>query len=176
MSPTGQKLEALPASAVTSPPDMREAICHGHGRAGMLAMQEDFVASAMADAPGSFVSGRNGAPVMPMLSNVFEAPPHSGPVADAKVTFEPVKVFVGAAPGWTGPVLAARGGSDEDAASPVTAYTGDKSAKPDEGAGAPMALKSAVRPPARLRRLHVTPQARARMAAAARRVARKPHP
>jgi hypothetical protein len=39
-----------------------------------------------------------------------------------------------------------------------------------------MALKSAVKPPAKLRHSHLTPQARARLAAAARRVARKPHP
>ncbi len=84
MSATGQKLDALPASAVTAPPDMREAICHGRGRAGMLAMQEDFVASAIAEAPASFVAGRGGAPVMPMVSSPMEAPPHSGPVADQK--------------------------------------------------------------------------------------------
>ena len=35
--------------AVTSPPDMRDEICHGRGRAGMIAMQEEFVASAMAE-------------------------------------------------------------------------------------------------------------------------------
>ena len=40
----------------------------------------------------------------------MEAPPHSGPVADERVAFTPIKVFVGPAPGWTGPVLAARGG------------------------------------------------------------------
>ncbi len=106
----------------------------------------------------------------------MEAPPHLGPVADQKVSFEPVKVFVGPLPGWTGPVLAARGG-DEEEASPVSAYSsGDKDAKPEAAASAPLALKSVVKPPARLRRLHVTPEARARMAAASRRVARKSHP
>jgi hypothetical protein len=98
-------------------------------------------------------------------------------VADERVSFEPVKVFVGPLPGWTGPVLAARGGGGaEEDVSPVTAYSGDKEAKPDEGASAPMALKSVVKPPAKLRRAHLTPQARARMAAATKRVARKPHP
>ena len=119
MSATGQKLDTLPASATSSPPDMRDAICRGHGRASMLAMQEDFVASAMAAAPASFVSGRSGAPAAPMMTATMEAPPRSGPVADEKVSFEPVKVFVGPIPGWTGPVLAARGGgAEEDSASP----------------------------------------------------------
>jgi hypothetical protein len=74
-------------------------------------------------------------------------------------------------------VLAARGGgADEEEASPVTAYSGDKEAKPEESAGAPMALKSVVKSPAKLRHSRLTPQARARMAAATKRVARKPHP
>src|SRR4051794_2092822 len=40
MSATGQKLDGLSASTVTEPPNMRDAICRGRGRAGMLAMQE----------------------------------------------------------------------------------------------------------------------------------------
>ena len=119
MSAGGQKLDALPASAVTTPPDMRDAICRGRGRAAMLAMQEDFVASAMAEAPG-FVPARR-APAMPMMAAAFEAPPPSGPVADEKVAFEPVKVFVGPMPGWTGPVLAARGGAERGRTPPRSA-------------------------------------------------------
>ena len=57
--------------------------------------------------------------------------------------------------------------------SPVTAYSPDKP-KPDEAA-APLALKTAVKPPTRLRSLRVTPQARARIAAATRRVIKKAH-
>jgi len=173
MSGTGQKLDALPASAVTSPPDMRDEICRGRGRAGMLAMQEDFVASAMAEAPATFSTGRGGASAAPMMTATMEAPPHSGPIADERVSFEPVKVFVGPVPGWTGPVLAARGGGADEEASPVSAFSAEKDTKPEAGEGAPMALKTAVKPPAKLRRPHLTPDAQARRLAALQRVARK---
>jgi D-alanyl-D-alanine carboxypeptidase len=171
MSGTGQKLEALPASAVTAPPDMRQEICHGRGKAGTIAMQEEFVASAMAEGPSTFASARGGAPA-PMMAAAMEAPPPSAPVADAKASFEPVPVFVGPKPGWTGPVLAARD-DDEPAPSPVTAYSAEKAPATEQGASAPMALKSAVKPVGRLNRPHMTPQARARAHAADRRVAQK---
>jgi D-alanyl-D-alanine carboxypeptidase len=168
MSASGQKLDALPASAVTSPPDMRDDICHGRRKSEMAEMQEEFVASAMAQSSAPFTAGQGAA----MLATAMEAPPSGG----EKEKFEPVPVFVGAKPGWTGPVLAAR---DDDApASPVSAFA-DKDAKPDE-AGAPMVLKSVVKPPVKARRAHMTPQARARVAAAgqreaAKRVTKKPH-
>jgi len=176
MSPSGEKLESLPASAVTSPPDMRDEICRGRGRAAMLAMEEDFIASAMADAPTSLGPGRGVGAAAPMMSGSMEAPPHAADINTERVAFDPVPVFVGPKPGWTGPILAAR---DSDAAepepSPVSAFA-DKQAKPDAEGGAPMALKSAVKPPIKHRRAHLTPQARARFAAAAaRRVARKSH-
>ena len=178
MNGTGQSLEALPASTVTSPPDMRDEICHGHGRAAVLAMQEDFVASVMAVSGGaSPTAGRIGGSPLSMMNAVMAAPPASAPVADEKISFEPVKVFVGPKPGWTGPILAARGG-DADAVetSPVSAFTGDKGSQAEEDSGARAVLKHAVKLPTKLRRLHFTPQARARVAAAAQRVvAKKPH-
>jgi D-alanyl-D-alanine carboxypeptidase len=167
MSPSGQKLESLPASAVTAPPDMRGQICRGHGRTEMLAMQEEFVTSAMAQSSATLTGGRDPAA---MLAAAMEAPPAIG---EANVRFDPVPVFIGPRPGWAGPVLAAAGDAEQPAASPVTAYAGDKVARPEEAA--PLALKSAVKPPAKAKRSHLTPQAKARMAAAAHRVAKKPH-
>jgi D-alanyl-D-alanine carboxypeptidase len=173
MSSTGTRLETLSASSVTEPPNMRDQICRGHGRASILAMQEDFVSSAMA-APATFTMGRG---VAPMMSVAMAAPPPVGDdIADERVSFDPTPVFVGPKPGWSGPVLAARG-VDEKEDSPVSAYTASKG-DAAEGAGAPTVLRSAVRPPARFRRLEITPQARARMAAAAQRervVAKKKH-
>jgi D-alanyl-D-alanine carboxypeptidase len=169
MSPTGEKLEALPASTVTSPPDMRDMICRGHGRAAALAMEEEFIASATAQGDLTLQVGRGGAP---MMAGAMQAPPFTALSAE-KAVFTPVPVFVGAKPGWTGPVLAASDAADEAAPSPVSAYSDDKEAKPDEAASARMALKSAVKPPAKLHRHHLTPQARARKAAAAKRVAQK---
>ena len=168
MSPSGQKLEALPASAVTAPPDMRGEICHGHGRAQMLAMQEEFVASAMAQGSTTLTGGRD---PTAMLAAAMESPPTIGALPDQKVKFDPVPVFVGPKPGWTGPILAAAGDAEEAAPSPVSAYAGGKEAKPDQAA--PLALKSAVKPPAKVKHGHLTPQARARMVAAAQRVTKK---
>jgi len=189
MAAAGTKLEALPASSVTSPPDMRDEICRGRGRGTTLAMQEDFVSSAMADAPNALALGRSGAMMggaAPIMAVAMAAPPPVGPVANIRVTFDPIPVFVGPKPGWTGPVLAAKDDTDEKEGPHVTAYTADKEAKPTDNAEAPLALKSAVkppallrraaRPPARVSRLELTPEARARMAAAAQRergVARK---
>ena len=170
MSGAGQKLDALPASAVTTPPNMRDVICRGRGKAAMLAMQEDFVASAVAESSAAFISGRGGLPIM---AAAMEAPPPAGAIADEKVSFAPIKVFIGPKPGWNGPIMAARGGSADDEVSPVTAYSADKEARPEETEGAKAALKSAVRPVAKSRAKHFTPEARARKAAAAQRVAAK---
>ena len=166
LASTGQKIESLPAAASASPPDMRDVICRGHGKAQMLAMQEDFVA-ALSSAPG--------APAAPMMSGAMEAPPHSANLSDEGEAFAPVPVFVGPKPGWTGPVLAARD-AEPDATTPVSAFASDKeAAKPEESAKA--AIRSSVRPVAHLRPLrlppHLTPQARARVIAASQRVATK---
>jgi D-alanyl-D-alanine carboxypeptidase len=162
----GQRLEALPAAASNSPPDMRDQICRGHGKARMLAMQEDFVA-AMASAPGGDASG---AAPGPMMNVAMQAPPHSASFSEERVAFTPVPVFVGPKPGWDGPALASREAQPETS-STVSAFAADKEAsRPEESAKA--ALRS-VRPVARLRRMHVTPEARARISAAAQRVAAK---
>jgi D-alanyl-D-alanine carboxypeptidase len=168
MSPAGQKLDAVAASSVTTPPDMRSEICHGHGRGQILAMQEDFVASAMAQSSTALAGGRD---PTAMLATAMGAAPAIAALPDQRVQFDPVPVFVGPKPGWTGPILAAAGDVQEPAPSPVSAYAGDKDAKPD--LAAPLALKSAVKPPARFRRGHLTRQARARMAAASHRVTEK---
>jgi D-alanyl-D-alanine carboxypeptidase len=162
MSPTGQKLDALPASAVTSPPDMRDEICRRRGQGAAVAAEEEFMASAMAQGSAPVQSGRPGAPPSVVALSQSEA-------------FAPVPVFVGPKPGWTGPVLAASDDVEEPATSPVTAYSTDKQAKPDEASGAPMALKTAVKTPVKLRPLHLTPQARARQAAFLRRVTKRAH-
>jgi D-alanyl-D-alanine carboxypeptidase len=168
MSPAGEKLDALAASSVTAPPDMRNEICRGHGRAQMLAMQEEFVSSAMAQS--STALGGGGGPAG-MLAAAMGTAPTIAPLPEQTVRFDPVPVFAGPKPGWTGPILAATGDAQEPAPSPVSAYAGDKEAKPDQAAR--LALKSAVKPPAKLRRGHLTRQARARMAAETHRVTEK---
>ena len=66
------------------------------------------------------------------------------------VKFDPVPVFVGPKPGWTGPVLAARPATTSP--SDATAYTtaAPAPAADAETAPAPMALQGAVKSPATL--------------------------
>ncbi len=169
MSPTGRKLDGLAASAVTSPPDMRDEICRRRGGAAVLATEEEFVASALEQSGGA---PPNAPGATPKMSAALTAP-LGAMLARQVEAFAPVPVFVGPKPGWDGPVLAASDDVQEAAPSAVTAYSTDKQAKGSEAAGAPMALKAAVKPPGRLRASHLTPQARARRAAALRREARK---
>ena len=172
MTSGGAKLDTLPASTVTTPPDNRDEICRGRGRASLLAMQEDFVASATGDGG----SPPNGA--QPMMSMPMQPPPPVVEIADAKAApIVPVSVFVGPKPGWTGPVLAARSDDDAPGDGPhVTAYTAQPEGKSEEREGAKAALQTAVRAPVRAHGMRLTPQARARIVAAARRVGtRKTH-
>ena len=162
LAASGPRLDSLPAAASNAPPDMRGQICRGRGKARMLAMQEEFVA-AMASSPGGGAAG--------LMSTPMEAPPHSVSLSDERVAFTPVPVFVGPKPGWDGPVLATRDAAPEPASS-VSAFAAAKETSPSE-ASAKAALSRSVRPVAHLRRLRVTPEARARTNAAAQRVATK---
>ncbi len=166
----GQTLDALPASNVASPPNMRDAICRGHGRARMFEMQEDFV-SAMPGAATSVTAGRSGMPGA-LVNMAMAAPPQAADLSGEREAFAPVPVFVGPKPGWTGAVLAARDVEPETPA-PVSAFAADKEpGKPEASARA--AIRSSVRPVAKLRPLraqHLTPEARARVTAASQRVA-----
>ena len=173
MSATGQKLDALPASAVTAPPDMRDEICHGRGRAGDAG--DAGGVRRLGDGARARASFGRARAARPMLAAPMEAPPPSAPIADEKRA-------VRAGPGVRRPEAgldrpgARRRGDDVEEATPRRSapIPRDKDAKPDEARGAAWRLKSAVKPPAQAAgALHVTPQARARMAAAARRVAQK---
>ena len=136
--------ETLPDSAVKSAPDMRGAICSRRNRAAVLAAEEDNGGPAADDAG-------NGGP-----RSLFAPPPPRMTLADARkpVHFDPLPIFIGAKPGWTGPVLAAKL-DDKDAAAAAAAaanaaraYTDNKPALAEgaEGQGAPAALKGALKP------------------------------
>ncbi len=171
MSAGGEKLESLPASATTSPPDMRDMICHRRGRAAAVAMEEELIAQSTQSAepaPATAARGGAGSP-----AGAGSAETAISLLAQGRPEFTPVPVFVGPKQGYAGPVLAAANDADVPAPSPVSAFAADKAAKPDLNASAPLALKSAVKPPIKSVRRHLTSQARARKAAAAKRVAEK---
>jgi D-alanyl-D-alanine carboxypeptidase len=131
-------VENLPASAATSPPDMRDEICSRRNRAAAIADEEEILAPAT-----TTVTGRG-----LVTTSAARAPaPMSFEDAVRPVHFEPEPIFVGPKPGWTGPVLAAKP-SDNDVTETPPAYANEKTSL-GEGAdpqSAPAALQGAVKP------------------------------
>jgi D-alanyl-D-alanine carboxypeptidase len=136
------QLESLPASSALSAPDMRPDICSRRNRAAIAAAEEEEAAP-----PPGGLFGRN---------TIFAAiagskTPMTAEMAEQPVHFDPVPIFIGPKPGWTGPVLAARPVEKAPASgtpSVASAYAADKPSAV-EGAppeSAPIALQSAVRP------------------------------
>jgi D-alanyl-D-alanine carboxypeptidase len=134
----------LPASATLSPPDMRPEICSRRNRAAIAAAEEEDEAVIT---PTARATGR--APAPPALGQGAPTPePMTAETASEPVHFDPVPVFIGPKPGWTGPVLAARPPAGAPAPGPATAataYSGEKTSIV-EGVGAPAALQGALRP------------------------------
>ena len=94
-SADGPTLEALPVLADAAPPDMRSAICQHRSKAAVLALEDDFTASANPE-PGLAV-GRSGfaAAVTGAAPPPPTPEPPVGEIADERVRFEPIPVFVG---------------------------------------------------------------------------------
>jgi len=111
-------LENLPSPGVGAAPDMHQEICSRRGRAAIAAGEEEELT-----APIALDSGKSGARGASMYA---AAPPAAvTPLALAAMApphFDPVPVFVGPKPGWTGPVAAARpaDGATPPSASPAT--------------------------------------------------------
>ena len=128
-------LDSLPDSTIRSAPDMRGEICSRRNRAAVVAAEEEDAGSE------SDVGAKRGI-------NLFAPAQPSMTVADARkpVHFDPIPIFIGPKPGWTGPVLAAKG-SDKDAPETARAYADPKpTAAAAETQAAPAALKSALKP------------------------------
>ncbi|HEY1941758.1 MAG TPA: D-alanyl-D-alanine carboxypeptidase family protein [Roseiarcus sp.] len=135
-------LENLAASNVAFAPDMRANVCSRRNRAAIVAAEEE---DAAVMSPAALVSGRVGgsvgAPAAPVAASMTDA------MAAAPVHFDPVPVFVGPKPGWTGPVLAASPTPAQTATPNATAYAGDKtSIQGGDPSGARAALQGALRP------------------------------
>jgi D-alanyl-D-alanine carboxypeptidase len=137
----GPKLEDLPASAQKDPKDMRGEVCSR--RNALLVAEEQaevqriLPQSKPENAPQAGRGAKQAAPapaVNPALLLHAE-----------NVQYDPVPVFVGPKPGWTGPVLAAK-----PSAEPTEAAAYATATAPDAGPaeGAPAALKGAVKSPA----------------------------
>ena len=141
----GPKLEDLPASAQTQPKDMRGDICSRRNAAAVAAGEEDMMKILPQPKPAAAAVAR-GKAAGPVAVAAVEATPQPLLLAEP-IRFDPVPVFVGPKPGWTGPVLAARpaAGPPSDA----TAYTTASVPSAAEASqSAPLALQGAVKPPA----------------------------
>jgi D-alanyl-D-alanine carboxypeptidase len=155
-------IESLPSPGVGAAPDMHEEICSRRNRAAVAAAEEEEFAAAAA-APAAGVKNGAGAGSIYAMVAAVGAPATRGLVMEP-VHFDPVPVFVGPKPGWTGPVAAARSldvapkTAEAPPAPPpeATAYAPadkpqvlDKDETPALGATtAPMALQGAVKTPA----------------------------
>jgi D-alanyl-D-alanine carboxypeptidase len=157
----GVPLETLPTSSIAAPPDMRAEICSRRNRLAVVAAmaEEERIFAAAGAAPTPSAPMGRGGPV-PAAVAAVAAPAPTAPPATAvallteRVHFEPIPVFVGPKPGWTGPVLAARRTVDTPAE--ASAFTSEKSVPsegPAEPSSAPVALQGAV---------HIPPPTRAR--------------
>jgi D-alanyl-D-alanine carboxypeptidase len=143
MSAGSESLDSLPPGS--GAPDPRANICL-HRSAAMLAAAEDAGLAAPAQAAGA---GR-GVPLNPnLLAALLASAPVRTILSDARPHFDPVRVFVGPEPGWTGPVLGPR----PVAAAAATAAAAPDGAKafPAEAPAAPnnaQGVAAAANPPA----------------------------
>jgi D-alanyl-D-alanine carboxypeptidase len=157
MSAGTESLDTLPPGA--GAPDPRANICL-HRSAAMLAATEEAGLAAPAQAAGP----ARGVPLNPNpLAALLAQAPAPAVVrtilSDARPHFDPVRVFIGPPPGWTGPVLGPRpvgAGAATAAAAPdgAKAFPAEAAAAPGnaQGVGAaaanPVQGVSAANPPA----------------------------
>jgi len=146
----GVALDSLPTSSIAAPRDMRDQICSRRNRAAMLAAaaEEERVFTAPAVGPAAGPTGRGVTAVSTAApAPVVAAAAVTPTLLAERVHFEPIPVFVGPKPGWTGPVLAARPTAGEP--SEASAYTSEKSPAYETATSpsAPVALQGAVHIP-----------------------------
>jgi D-alanyl-D-alanine carboxypeptidase len=112
-------VESLPSPGINPAPDMHQEICSRRGRAAMMAgEEEEFLSPPVAPS-----SAKGGANAGSMYVNAAAAPAATRSLAILEpVHFDPVPVFIGPKPGWTGPVMAARA-PDAKAPAAATAST-----------------------------------------------------
>ncbi len=138
----GGSLENLAASNVAFAPDMRANVCSRRNRAAIeAAEEEDAAVTSTAALVSGRVGGSVGASAAPAAASMTDA------MAAAPVHFDPIPVFIGPKPGWTGPVLAASPAPAQPVTPNATAYAGDRpSIQGQDASSAPAALQGALRP------------------------------
>jgi hypothetical protein len=161
---SGGSLETLAATGGAAP-DVRGDICSRRNAAAIAAAEEE-----QAPAQGEGVVGRNTL----FAAIVGGAAVQHTELPDAAPHFDPIPVFVGPKPGWTGPSLAARAtNGPTDLAKAGGDLPGEAKAYAPESAGpvsaaegaegpvtAPVVLQGAVKPPAAMKPVAATKPAK----------------
>jgi D-alanyl-D-alanine carboxypeptidase len=96
-------LESLPSSGAAAP-NMRADVCLRRNAAALAAAEEEEVAEPV---PSAGSAGREPGIPNPFAALLAPASAHTV-LSDERIRFDPVRVFVGPAPGWKGPALGAR--------------------------------------------------------------------
>jgi D-alanyl-D-alanine carboxypeptidase len=127
-------IDALQSFGVAAAPDMHDGACRNRGKASAKFMAE--VEDLRVPVGSGSLTG------VPLLDALGGGQPQARPVNPKDVArlprpqFEPVKVFVGRAPGYEGPVARPRAPGEPVGAGPeITAYTNDKE---DEAGATPI--------------------------------------
>jgi D-alanyl-D-alanine carboxypeptidase len=150
-------VDSLPSPGINPAPDMHQEICSRHGRSAFVASEEEEYNSPLVAS-----GGRGGGASASMYVGSAAPAATRSLVAIEPAHSDPVPVFIGQKPGWTGPVAAARApdATIQKAAVAATApadasayAAADKAQALDKdetpalsAATAPMALQGALKP------------------------------
>ena len=96
-------LESLPSSGAGAP-NMRADVCLHRNAAAIAAAEDEAVVESIQVQASA--AGRGGFSANPLAALL--APVAHTELSDERIRFDPVRVFVGPAPGWKGPALGAR--------------------------------------------------------------------
>jgi D-alanyl-D-alanine carboxypeptidase len=120
MSGGGASLESLPTGS-GPPPNMRADVCLHRSAALIAAAEEEGEGDPSALARDSAARGMVPTPLAAFFASTTQIQHTKLPVG--RIRFDPVRVYIGPAPGWKGPVLGARPTATETAAAPAGAKT-----------------------------------------------------
>ncbi len=112
-------LESLPAGS-GAPPNMRADVCLHRNAAVLAAAEDDGVSEQAQGGAGS----RGGAGMLPTpLAALFAPAAAHTQLSNERIRFDPVRVYIGPAPGWKGQALGAHRTTTETAAASAGAKT-----------------------------------------------------
>jgi D-alanyl-D-alanine carboxypeptidase len=106
-------LESLPAGSGPAP-NMRAEVCLHRNAAAVATAEDDGIPDQAQAAAGS--AGRGGLLPTPLAALLAPVAAHTE-LPDGRIHFDPVRVYIGPAPGWKGPALGVRQTTEATAAS-----------------------------------------------------------